>query len=368
MTVATTERLFNFSAGPAVLPLPVLQQVQQELLCLPGAGASILEISHRGPAFEPILAEAQANLKKLLGVGDDWQVLFLQGGATTQFSMVPMNFLAAGKSADYILCGAWSKKAIAEARKVGAVNVVWDGTAEKFTRMPRQSELRTNSGAAYLHTTSNETIEGVCFDYDPDSGDIPVVCDTSSDFLSRPLDMSRYSFIYAGAQKNVGPAGCTLVVARKEFLARAEGEKLPVMLEYKTHVENDSMYNTPPTFAIYVINLVLRWLLNEVGGLEAMHRRNQEKSKLLYNAIDGSDGYYRGHARTDSRSLMNVTFRLPSEELEKKFAKEAEARKLDGLKGHRSVGGLRASIYNAFPLEGVQALVAFMDEFRKANG
>lgn len=367
MTVATSERLFNFSAGPATLPLSVLKKAQQELLCLPGAGASILEISHRGPAFEPILAEAQARLKKLLGIGDDWQVLFLQGGATTQFSMLPMNYLA-GKAADYILCGAWSKKAIAEARKVGEVKVVWDGTGEKFTRMPRQAEIKPGAGAAYLHSTSNETIEGVEFDYDLDAGNVPHVCDCSSDFLSRPLDMSRYAMLYAGAQKNVGPAGVTLVVARKDFLARAGGEKLPVMLEYKTHVDNDSMYNTPPTFAIYIINMVLGWLLDEVGGLEAMHKLNREKAQLLYSAIDGSDGYYRGHAKSDSRSLMNVTFRLPNEELEKKFAKEATARKLDGLKGHRSVGGMRASIYNAFPVEGVQALVAFMDEFRKANG
>lgn len=367
MTVATGERLFNFSAGPATLPLPVLKKAQEDLICLPGAGASVLELSHRGPIFEPILAQAQARLRKLLGVGDDWQVLFLQGGATTQFSMIPLNFLGSGKSADYILCGAWSKKAIAEAKKVGGVNVVWDGTGEKFTRMPRQAEVKPTAGAAYLHSTSNETIEGVEFDYDLGTGDVAHVCDCSSDFLSRPLDMSKYSMLYAGAQKNVGPAGATIVVARKDFLARAAGEKLPVMLEYKTHVDNDSMYNTPPTFTIYMINLVLGWLLDDVGGLEAMHKKNLEKSKLLYAAIDGSEGYYRGHAREDSRSIMNVTFRLPSEDLEKKFAKEAEAHKLDGLKGHRSVGGMRASIYNAFPLEGVQALVSFMDEFRKAN-
>ncbi len=368
MTVATSERLYNFSAGPATLPLSVLKKAQEELLCLPGAGASILEISHRGPNFEPILAQAQERLKKLLGIGDDWQVLFLQGGATTQFSMVPMNFLGGGKSADYILCGTWSKKAVAEAKKVGGVNIVWDGSSEKFVRQPRQEEIKPTAGAAYLHSTLNETIEGVEADFDLATGDVPHVCDCSSDFLSRPLDMSKYSMLYAGAQKNVGPAGVTLVVARKDFLARAGGEKLPVMLEYKTHVDNDSMYNTPPTFGIYIINLVLGWLLDEVGGLEAMHKRNLEKARLLYNAIDGSEGFYRGHAKADSRSLMNVTFRLPSEDLEKKFAKEAEARKMDGLKGHRSVGGMRASIYNAFPAEGVQALVAFMDEFRKANG
>ncbi|MEW6278119.1 MAG: 3-phosphoserine/phosphohydroxythreonine transaminase [Candidatus Eremiobacterota bacterium] len=366
MSVATTERIFNFSAGPAVLPLSALKKAQEELLCLPGAGASILEISHRGKVFEGILADAQARLKQLLGIGDDWQVMFLQGGATTQFSMVPLNFLKG--SADYVACGAWASKAMDEARKCGTVNVVWDGKPEKYTRMPRQAELKASAGAAYLHVTSNETIEGVAFDYDPDTGGVPLVCDASSDFLSRPLDVSRYSLVYAGAQKNVGPAGATIVVVRKDFLEQAAGSQLPIMLDYKIMAKNDSMYNTPPTFAIYMIGLVLKWLQEEVGGLARMHQVNQEKARLLYDAIDQSGGYYRGHAKPDSRSLMNVTFRLPSEELETKFAREATARKLDGLKGHRSVGGMRASIYNAFPLEGVQALVEFMDEFRKANG
>lgn len=369
MSPATaTERVYNFSAGPATLPLSVLQEAQENLLCLPGCGASVLEISHRTPPFEAIIQSAERDMRQLLQIPEDYAVLFLQGGATTQFSMIPMNFLRPDGSADYILQGAWSKKAISEAKKCGKVNVIWDGSAEKFTRVPRQDELKPSQGAAYLHMTANETIEGIEFHYDPDTGNVPLVSDASSDFMHRPLDIKKFSLIYAGAQKNVGPAGVTVVIVRKDLLERQVGQNLPTMLDYKKMVAGASMHNTPPVFSIYILHLVMKWLLNDIGGLDKMHQLNQEKAAVLYDYIDSSNGYYRPHAQKDSRSLMNVTWRMASEELEKKFIKEATAARLDGLKGHRDVGGLRASIYNAFPLEGVHALVDFMKEFMKNNG
>ncbi len=364
MSTLATQRVHNFSAGPAVLPLPVLEEVQKELLCLPGAGASVLEISHRSKQFEAIIQGAEQNIRKLLGLDDDWAVLFLQGGASTQFSMVAMNFLE-GRKAGYVRCGAWSKKAIKEAKKHGQVEVVWDGEGDGFTRMPATSELKVEPGLAYLHTTSNETIEGIQYSVDPEVS-VPLVCDASSDFLHRPITMKPYGLIYAGAQKNVGPAGCTLVLLRKSFLKTQVDKTLPTMLDYTVHVEKESMFNTPPAFSIYVIEKVTRWLL-DLGGLEAIHEKNRKKAELLYQTIDGSQGFYRGHAAEESRSLMNVTFRLPREELEKQFVVEAEAKGLSGLKGHRSVGGLRASIYNAFELEGVEALVSFMQDFQRRN-
>jgi phosphoserine aminotransferase len=369
MSSATaTERVFNFSAGPGTLPLKVLQEAQQHLLCLPGAGASILEISHRSAPFEAIIASAEADMRELLGIPEDYAVLFLQGGATTQFSMVAMNFLSSTTSADYVLQGAWSKKAISEAKKVGSVSVVWDGSSEKFSRVPKASEIKPSAGAQYLHMTSNETIEGIEFDYDPDCGAVPLVCDASSDFMHRPMDIKKYGLIYAGAQKNVGPAGATVVILRKDLLERQLGNSLPTMLDYKKMVAGASMHNTPPVFTIYILSLVMKWLKNDIGGLDKMYALNQRKAKMLYDFIDGSGGYYRPHAQMDSRSLMNVTWRMANEDLEKKFIKEATAAKLDGLKGHRDVGGLRASIYNAFPIEGVEALVGFMKEFMQKNG
>ncbi len=362
----STKRIFNFSAGPAVLPEPVLQEVAQEMMCLPGAGASILEISHRSKNFEAIIEGARQNFRDLLGLPERYKVLFLQGGASTQFSMIPMNFLPSDGTAHYVRSGAWAKKAIKEAKRVGGVNVAWDGETEKFATLPGQDVFDGITDGAYCHFTSNETIEGIEFQYCPKTK-VPLICDASSDFLHRPLQAENYALIYAGAQKNVGPAGATIVIADGDFLAQQVGKNLPTMLDYGQMAGAESMYNTPPAFSIYVIEKVTRWL-KELGGLSAIHELNKKKASVLYQAIDGSGGFYRGHAAPDVRSLMNVTFRLPSEELEKLFVKEAEKAELDGLKGHRDVGGLRASIYNAFPAEGVDALVAFMNEFQKQHG
>lgn len=362
-----TERIFNFSAGPAVLPEPVLQKAQADLFALPGVGMSVLEISHRSATFEQIIKEAEDDLRALLGIPENYRVLFLQGGASLQFSMVPMNLLPKGKSADYILTGSWGQGALKEAKKLGTVREAATTADTNFNRLPRPEEIKLDPQAAYVHFTSNETIFGVEFDDEPEVGDVPLVCDMSSDFISRPIDVARYGLIYAGAQKNAGPAGATIVIVRDDLLERVP-DGLPAMLDYKNLAKNGSMYNTPPCFAIYICGLVFKWALNEIGGLEKVHARNKEKAQLLYETIDASDGYYRGHAEKDCRSLMNVTFRLPSEELEKKFIKEATAAQLDGLKGHRSVGGLRASIYNAFPQAGVVKLVEFMREFQQHNG
>ncbi len=362
---ASDTRVFNFAAGPAVLPEPVLLQAQRDLYCYPGAGASMLEISHRSKAFDEVIESAASNIAKLLGLPDGYHVVFLQGGASLQFSMVPMNLLGGGR-ADYVVTGSWAKKALAEARREGEANVAWDGKESNYSRMPASQELRLTEGAAYVHITSNETIQGIEFPTEPDTGDVPLVCDASSDFLSRPLDISRYGLIYAGAQKNVGPAGVTIVVIREDMLERIP-DGLPTMLDYRTYTANKSLYNTPPVFAIYMVRLVTDWLLNEIGGLSAMYERNREKAALLYQAIDSSDGFYRGHAAPDSRSLMNVSWRLPSEELEKQFVAEARDAGLYELKGHRSVGGIRASIYNAMPCEGVVKLVEFMQAFRQAH-
>ncbi|HYY59037.1 MAG TPA: 3-phosphoserine/phosphohydroxythreonine transaminase [Pyrinomonadaceae bacterium] len=360
-----TERIYNFSAGPAVLPLPVLEEAQRDLVGLPGVGMSIMEISHRSKTFDEIIARAESGLRELLNLPDDYHVLFLQGGASLQFSMIPMNLLPAEGSADYILTGSWGKKALKEARKTGAVNVAATMADGNFTRVPAQDELKLDPSAAYVHFTSNETIEGVEWKREPEVGDVPLVCDASSDILSRPLEVERYDLIYAGAQKNMGPSGVTLVVIRDDLLSRIP-EGLHTMLDYRTHVESKSLYNTPNTFGIYIIMLVCKWL-QEKGGLAGMLSENEAKARILYDAIDATD-FYRGHADPDSRSLMNITFRLPSEELEKQFAAEATAAGLDGLKGHRSVGGIRASVYNAFPREGVEALVSFMKEFERKNG
>ena len=361
-----SDRLWNFSAGPATLPLSVLERAQADLVALPGAGASVLEISHRSAAFDAVIGEAEANLRQLLGVPETHRVLFLQGGASLQFSMAPMNLLDEG-TADYVVCGSWAKKALAEARRLGRTRVAWDGAETSFTTVPDLVALELDPSAAYLHVTSNETIQGVELPpgFEP-AGGAPLVCDGSSDFLSRPIPVERYGLLYAGAQKNAGPAGLTLALLREDLLERIP-DGLPTMLDYRTHVENRSLYNTPPAFAIYVFMLVTRWLRDEVGGLEEMHERNREKAAVLYEAIDASEGFYRGHAAREARSLMNVTWRLPSEDLEKAFIAEAKAEGLLELKGHRSVGGIRASIYNAMPLEGVRALRAFMDDFRDRN-
>jgi phosphoserine aminotransferase len=361
----TVNRIFNFAAGPAVLPLPVLEEAQRDLVAMPGVGMSILEISHRSKTFESVIGKAEAAIRELAGIPDGYHVLFLQGGASLQFSMVPMNLHTTGTPADYVVTGAWGQKAVKEARRVGPTNVAFTNEAENFVRLPRPDELKLTTGAAYVHVTSNETIQGVEWKADPVIGDAPLVCDTSSNMFSKPIDVSKYALIYAGAQKNLGPAGVTLVIVRDDMLKRAP-ESLATMLSYGTHAKENSLYNTPPCFSIYLVGLVLEWLKAN-GGLAAMAARNDRKAAKLYAEIDRT-GFYRGHAAKDCRSNMNVTFRLPSEDLEKAFAKEATARGLDGLKGHRSVGGMRASIYNAFPEEGVDALVAFMREFEQKNG
>jgi len=362
-----TQRAYNFSAGPAVLPEPVLARVQQEMMALPGPRASILEISHRSPTFKEIIGAAEANVRKLLSVPENYSVLFLQGGSRLQFSMIPMNLLTnEKKSADYIVTGSWGKHALKEARKEGEINVAWDGGDEKYTRLPTSDQLTLDPNAAYLHYTSNETIHGVQFPGEPEVGDVPLVCDASSDFLYRPLAIERYGLIYACAQKNLGPAGVTIVILRKDLLERSRDE-LPGYLNYKTHAEAGSLMNTAPTFAIYVVRLVTDWLLNDLGGLEKMYTQNQAKAAMLYEAIDQSEGFYSGHAQADSRSLMNVVFRLPSEELTVAFLAQAEKSNLTALGGHRSVGGIRASIYNAMPVAGVETLRDFMVDFNRKN-
>jgi len=358
-------RIFNFSAGPAVLPLPVLEEAQRDLVSLPGVGMSVLEVSHRSKAFEEILARTEADLRAVGGVPSNYKVLFLQGGASLQFSMVPLNLLTDGKAADYIVTGGWAQKAVKEAKRVGRVNIAGTTEGEQFSRIPRQDELTLDPNAAYVHMTSNNTLFGTEWQAEPEVGAVPLVSDASSNIFSRPIDVGKYGLIYAGAQKNLGPSGVTLVIVREDLLARSSNS-LHTMLNYAVHAEHRSMYNTPPCFGIYQMGLVMTWALAE-GGLEALGARNARKAAKLYAEIDRT-GFYRGTATPDSRSTMNVTFRLGSEELEKMFVKESTAAGLDGLKGHRSVGGMRASIYNAFPEAGVDALVAFMREFERTRG
>jgi phosphoserine aminotransferase len=361
----TVQRIFNFSSGPAVLPTPVLEEAQRDLLALPGVGMSVLEISHRSKAFDAIIEAAEADIRELAGVPSDYRVLFLQGGASLQFSMVPMNLLPAGGTADYLVTGVWSQKAVKEAKRHGTVHVAASTEAGKFTRVPGQGEIALSGKGAYVHMTSNNTIYGTQWHTLPDAGGAPLVSDASSDIFSRPIDIAKYGVVFAGAQKNLGPSGVTLVIIRDDLVARSPAT-LPTMLSYAVHAENKSLYNTPPTFGIYILGLVAKWLKRE-GGLAAIEVVNARKAAKLYAEIDRT-GFYRGHAEKDSRSLMNVTFRLPSEELEKQFVKDSTAAGLDGLKGHRSVGGLRASIYNAFPEAGVDALVEFMREFERTRG
>ena len=361
----TTTRVFNFSAGPAVLPIPVLEQAQRDLVALPGVGMSVMEISHRSKVFEDLLANAIAGVRELAGVPSNYRILFLQGGASLQFSMAPMNLLRAGTVADYVDTGTWAVKAIEEAKRVGTVNVTGSTKAEKYRRIPAQTELRLSPAASYVHITTNNTIEGTEWKTLPEVGDAPLVADASSDILSGPIDVARFGLIYAGAQKNLGPSGVTLVIVREDLLARSDAS-LPTMLSYKVLAENNSLYNTPNTFGIYILGLVTQWL-KSIGGVTGIARINRRKAALLYSEIDRT-GFYRGTAQKDSRSLMNITFRLPSEELEKTFDRQASAAGFDGLKGHRSVGGLRASIYNAFPEEGVAGLVDFMREFERTHG
>jgi phosphoserine aminotransferase len=359
-------KVLNFNAGPAMLPPPVLEQVQAELRDLQGCGMSVMEMSHRSREFEANNAQAESLFKSLLGVGDGYRVVFLQGGASLQFAMVPLNFLPTGGSADYLMTGTWAEKAYEEAVAIGRPRIAASTREEGYRRVPRPDEIVLGAEPAYVHLTSNETIHGIQWPSFPDVGGRPLVGDMSSDILSRPFDAGRFSLIYAGAQKNLGPSGVTVVLLRESWLARAT-KTVPTMLRYATHVKNNSLYNTPPTFGIYVLGLVLQWI-EKTGGLAALAERNARKAKTLYDAIDHSGGFYRGHAAVESRSQMNVTFRLPSEALEKQFVTEAQAAGMVGLAGHRSVGGIRASIYNAMDPEGCQALASLMSNFSKGKG
>jgi phosphoserine aminotransferase len=364
---SATERVYNFSPGPAVLPLEVLERARDEMLSLPGVGISVLEISHRSPAFDSILEETLQGLRHLLAIGDDYEVLLMQGGASLQFSMVPMNLLRGRQAAaDYIITGTWGQTGAKEARREGKVHVAWDGSATGYDRLPDAKEIHLSDSPEYVHVTSNETIQGVQWKHDPDGSGAPLVCDCSSDFMSRPIAVSKYGLIYACAQKNAGIAGVTVVIIRKDLLERSRDD-LPTMLDYRTYAKNGSRPNTPPVFAVYVLGLVCQWLRDSVGGLAAMNRHNAAKAKLLYDVLDASGGFYAGHAHPECRSDMNVTFRLPDETLEKAFIKGATERRLVDLKGHRSVGGIRASIYNAMPVSGVESLRDYMQEFQRSQ-
>jgi phosphoserine aminotransferase len=357
-------RTFNFSAGPAALPLPVLEECKEELLNYRGNGMSVMEMSHRAAPFEKILAEAESDLRSLLGIPSDYKILFLQGGASLQFSMIPMNLLKSGSVAQFVVTGTWGKKAIDGAALLGEAKAIYDGAAGGYRNVPNLIELGIDPEAAYLHITNNETIQGVEFQSDPVVSP-PLIADMSSDILSRPVAVDRYGLIYAGAQKNMGPAGLTIVII-KERLLEQSGCKLSPMLDYKIHAKNGSMYNTPPAWCIYVTGLVYKHLL-KTGGLAAAQSNREEKASILYKAIDESEGFFSGHASVACRSRMNVTFTLSDNSLTEKFVAEAEAKSLEGLTGHRSVGGCRASIYNAFPVEGCQRLAEHMAEFANSN-
>jgi len=356
-------RVYNFGAGPATLPVEVLHEAQADLVDYKGAGMSVMEMSHRGKEYDAIHNEAIANVKELLGLNDDYAILFLQGGASMQFAMLPLNFLGERQTADYVNAGSWGAAAVKQARLIGNVNIAADCQKDIPTRMPEASEMKWTPGAVYSHITTNETISGAQIKELPETGS-PLVADMSSDILSRPLDYTRCTMIYAGAQKNLGPSGVALVAIRKDF-AETGNISLPAMLRYQTHIESNSLYNTPPCFSIYMLCLTTRWL--KKVGLENLFKQNRDKAQLIYDVIDASS-FYRGTAKKECRSDMNVTFRLPTEELETLFIKQASDAGMKQLKGHRSVGGIRASIYNAFPVEGVQALAAFMRDFEARNG
>ncbi len=361
------KRVHNFNAGPAAIPLAVLQTAQAELLDYQGCGMSVMEISHRSKEFEGIIRAAEADLRELMGIPANYKVMFLQGGASLQFAMLSMNLRAAGASADYIITGSWSRNALKDGGKLGAARQVFSDEANGFKRLPQAGECQLDPQAAYLYFCHNETIHGVEFktEIEPPAG-VPLVCDMSSDFLSQPVDVSKYGLIFAGAQKNAGPAGVTVVIVREDLLARTP-ENLPAMLNYKVLAESGSLHNTPPCYAVYISGLVFKWL-KQLGGLAEMKRINEIKAAALYKAIDSSGGFYRGHASAEARSIMNVPFRLASEELEDAFVKEGKKADLIGIKGHRSVGGLRASIYNAVSQASVDALVSFMADFQKKHG
>lgn len=359
------DRIYNFNPGPAALPLPVLEEIQESFLNFQGSGMSITEISHRSKQFDEVINDAVARTKRLLKLDDRYHVLFVQGGASMQFCMIPMNFLNDGRTADYVNTGTWSTKAIKEAQLLGKqINVVASSEDENFSYIP--DNIAFNKDAVYVHLTSNNTIKGTQWNQFPDTAGVPIISDMSSDIMSRPLDMEKFGLIYAGAQKNIGPAGVCMVIIRDDFVDLVP-DSVPSMLKYTTYVQKNSLYNTPPCFSIYTVQLVLKWLEDTIGGLEKMEAINRRKADMLYGFIDSSD-FFRGTARTDSRSLMNVTFRLPDENLEQQFVKQALENGLGGLKGHRSVGGCRASIYNPTGIDAIEALVDFMKTFEKKNG
>ena len=360
-----TNRVFNFNPGPATLPLSVLEEAQRELLNYKDTGMSVMEISHRSKEYEAINSEAETLLKELLGIPQNYRVLFLQGGASTQFAMVPLNFLPKEAVADYIVTGSFAQKAYEQAVKIGQVNVAADTKADNYTRIPDNNEIKLSKSPAYVHITSNNTIFGTQWKLFPEVGNAPLVADMSSDILSRAFDASKFALIYAGAQKNLGPAGVTIVIIRQDMLEKVPGN-LPSMFRYDIHAKKDSLYNTPPSFAVYMVDLVLRWV-KENGGITVVEKRNKEKAGYIYDVLDNSRGFYKPHASKDCRSLMNITFRLPNEELEKTFVNEAANQGLKGLKGHREVGGIRASVYNAMPVEGCQKLADFLKAFQQKN-
>lgn len=359
-------RIFNFNAGPSTLPLPVLEKAAGEFVEFNGKGMSIVEMSHRSPDYDAVHTNAMTLIRELLGLPDDYKVLFIGGGATMQFSMIPLNFLPKDKACDFTVTGTWAKKAFADAGKVGKVNVVYDGKEDNYLNLPKPEDLKLDPQAAYLHMTSNETIGGIQWHTFPDAGEVPVICDMSSDFMSRKLPIEKFGLIYAGAQKNAGPAGAAIVIVREDMLERCPDNQL-AYLDYKIHAAKDSLYNTPPVFTIYMISLVMEWVKAQ-GGLAAMEKLADERSGLIYGAMEKDSEFYRCPVPAHCRSKMNVVFRLPSEDLEKQFIAEAAERGMGGLKGHRSVGGCRASIYNAMPVEGAKALADFMGEFAQNNG
>ena len=358
-------RIYNFSAGPAMLPEEVLKEAAEEMLDYRGCGMSVMEMSHRSKVYQQIIDEAEADLRKLVGIPDNYRVLFLQGGATLQFGMIPMNLMTVNKKIDLIHTGVWTKKVIADSKLFGEVRVVASSEEDKFAYIPDVKNIKFNKDADYVYICDNNTIYGTKYKEYPDTGDIPLVCDMSSCFLSEPIDVKKFGLIYAGAQKNVGPAGVTIIIIRDDLVERSKDLPLPAYLKYSTHTENGSMYNTPPTYGIYICGKVFKWLL-ATGGLEARKKLNEEKAAILYDYLDKSN-FYKTSVRKDSRSLMNVTFRTPSEELDALFLEEVKKYKFTNLKGHRSTGGLRASIYNAMPKEGVEALVKYMKEFEEAH-
>ena len=360
------KRVYNFNAGPCTLPLPVLEQVKEEFLDYRGKGMSIVEMSHRSKEYEDIQFGAASIISRLYDLPDNYKVLFLGGGATLQFSMIPLNLLPEGRSCDFTVTGSWSKKALADTKKVGKTNVVFDGEKHNYMVLPDPAGLKLDPKAAYLHITSNETIGGIEWTGFPETGDVPIICDMSSDFASRPLPIEKFGMIYAGAQKNAGPSGVTIVILRDDLLERCP-ERLMAYLSYKIHAAKDSMYNTPPVFAVYMLKLVMEWLLDK-GGLGAAEKMATERSGLIYGAIEKNSAFYSCPVAGNCRSKMNVVFRLPTEELEKQFVAEAADEGMIGLKGHRSVGGCRASIYNAMPIDGARALADFMDDFAVKKG